>query len=276
MYENLIDTFTNPPDLYETTGIAFWDDEHISKSMLAAHLAADSDGASRSHTFIEKSVAWIKSLAAPGKGLLDLGCGPGLYAECLNDAGFGVTGIDFSRRSIEYAQASDRKTDRRIDYHHQDYLTLNYQAEFDVAILIYCDFGVLSPVDRELLLTKIFQALKPGGLFVLDVFTENQYKTFTDGITTSYEASGFWRAEPHLCLKRDQRYQDNNFLEQYTIITEGEEQVYNLWNHAFSQEELAGDLAQAGFRDLEFYSDVTGQVYDENSTTLCALAKKPL
>ncbi len=38
------------------------------------------------------------------KKLLDLGCGAGIYSELLYDKGFSVTGIDFSKRSIEYAQ----------------------------------------------------------------------------------------------------------------------------------------------------------------------------
>ena len=72
-----------------------------------------------------------------GKQLLDLGCGPGIYSELLYDKGFSVTGIDFSKRSIEYAQNHARETNRKIRYSYQNYLEMNYENEFDVIILIY-------------------------------------------------------------------------------------------------------------------------------------------
>ena len=85
----------------------FWDDPHISAQMLAAHLDPTTDAASRRPETIERSVAWIvKTLGLrPGAKLLDLGCGPGLYAARLAQWGLDVTGIDYSRRSIDYAVA---------------------------------------------------------------------------------------------------------------------------------------------------------------------------
>ncbi|MFN8598182.1 MAG: class I SAM-dependent methyltransferase [Anaerolineae bacterium] len=51
---------------------------------------------------IDRSVRWlIRTLALqPGEAVLDLGCGPGLYASRLATAGLRVTGVDYSRRSI--------------------------------------------------------------------------------------------------------------------------------------------------------------------------------
>lgn len=80
MYSKLINAIKNKPKAYEETDIAFWDDQHISNSMLSAHLASDSDGASRNHAFIKQSVKWIDSFPRLGNKLLDLGCGPGIYA----------------------------------------------------------------------------------------------------------------------------------------------------------------------------------------------------
>lgn len=67
----------------EKTKVAFWDGPHISKQMLKAHLALDYEGASRKQSFIDRSAAWISALV-PSMNyplLLDIGCGPGLYAE---------------------------------------------------------------------------------------------------------------------------------------------------------------------------------------------------
>lgn len=274
LYRHVIQTMKNLPAVYETTGIAFWDDEHISKSMVHAHFAPDRDGASRKHTLIQKSVEWISTLPVSGNRLLDLGCGPGIYAELFHDKGYAVTGIDFSKRSIEYARQSALRTGKNIVYAYQDYLTIDFREEFDIVTLIYCDFGVLSPENRKVLLEKVYTAIKPGGLFLVDVFAPPQYADFTDTITASFEEGGFWRAAPYLCLKRDKRYENSNFLEQYTIITEAELQTYHLWNHAFSKEEIEHDLQNAGF-GTKLYADVTGRPFCQSSTTICAICKKP-
>lgn len=85
------------PLLYQKTAGAFWNDEHISKQMLKAHLDPEFEGASRKLSFIDKSAAWIKDTIPPASYplLLDMGCGPGLYAEKFAQYGYKVTGIDF-------------------------------------------------------------------------------------------------------------------------------------------------------------------------------------
>ena len=95
------------PPLYAPGTNNLWDDEYISKGMLAAHLDPNGDAATRNHRFVDQSVSWIAEIAPPSryKFLLDLGCGPG-YMRTVQQAGYAVTGVDFSRRSIAYAKAN--------------------------------------------------------------------------------------------------------------------------------------------------------------------------
>jgi len=46
---------------------------------------------------------------ARGKRLLDVGCGPGRHAVGLAEAGFGVTGVDISRRFLDIAAEHARR-----------------------------------------------------------------------------------------------------------------------------------------------------------------------
>ncbi len=48
--------------------------------------------------------------------LFDIGCGPGIYAEKFARQGYYVTGIDFSKRSIDYAKNSALKQGLDISY----------------------------------------------------------------------------------------------------------------------------------------------------------------
>ncbi|MBQ6807218.1 MAG: methyltransferase domain-containing protein [Lachnospiraceae bacterium] len=277
MNKKIIDFLKNTPQVYAESDGAFWDDEHISKHMLAAHLNPDCDNASRKQDGIINSVNWIEKLCDGGsnKKLLDLGCGPGIYAEMLAAKGFQVTGIDFSKRSIDYAVESSQKKNLDIIYHYQNYLNIDYREEFDVVILIYCDLGVLSPENRRILLNKIYRALKPGGMLVLDVFHEPYIKSFEEMQSVSYEQNGFWSPEAYVVMQRNQFYEEsNNTLEQYLVITEEHCKCYNIWNQIYSKEFLEKEVTETGLTLVNFFDDVQGKEYTGLEETICGVFRK--
>ena len=128
---NDLKKFMIKPELYAPGASAFWDDEHISKGMLEAHLNPNLEAASRKHEFIDESVKWIESIAPSSqyRELLDLGCGPGLYAERFSNIGYSVTGIDFSKRSIAYAKEQTLLNKSEIEYRYQNYLAIDYEGK---------------------------------------------------------------------------------------------------------------------------------------------------
>lgn len=277
MNELLLNYAAKKPELYEPGTAKFWDDKHISKGMLAAHLDPVNEPASRNHQFIAKSVDWITGLLPPTEhpSLLDLGCGPGLYTERFADRGYQVTGIDFSTRSLEYARENAAKKQLDITYCYQNYLSIAYEEAFDVITLIYCDFSVFSDSDRKILLRKIYQALKPNGTFIVDVFSAVTYEPGKESHDWFYNETGFWNEKPHLCLNSHYTYDETHTrCNQAVILTEHSVDCYNLWDHTFTIEELKYDLKEAGFRNTEVYGDVTGKKYLPDSEVICAVAVK--
>ena len=93
-----------PPPFSAYTAEELWTDPHIAEQMLSFHLDPDRDLASRNHDFIQESIRWLNERfdLATGKRVLDLGCGPGLYANGLAALGVSVTGVDFSANSIRH------------------------------------------------------------------------------------------------------------------------------------------------------------------------------
>lgn len=276
MYQALMNYLKEKPPLYAASTAPFWDDVHISKCMLRAHLDADLEAASRKSDFMDASVSWIcETSYKPGQNeLLDLGCGPGLYAERFARAGFLVTGIDFSSRSIAYAKESAEKNHLFIRYLYQNYLDIEYENAFDVVTLIYCDFGVLSSADRHTLLQKVKKAIKPGGMLFIDGYGAKQWNHFSEGRTTTYHEKGFWSENPHLCIQSNYRYPASaNFLEQYVIVQKDTCDCFNIWNQVFSPESLGNELRHAGFASVDFYDDAAGKAYTGEANTLCAVAR---
>lgn len=275
MYTKLLSYLKQKPLEYEKSTAKFWDDEHISKYMLEAHLNPDIEAASRQHSFIKDSARWIASQVKQSGNckLLDLGCGAGIYAQEFANSGFSVTGIDFAKRSIDYAKAQATLHNLPITYHYQSYLEMKHENEFDLITLIFCDFGVLPRSDRALLLKKIKTALKPGGVLILDGFTEKYYDRFAESRILAYEDTGFWSATPYMCITTNYRYDDNKiYLEQYLVVTEKQINCYNIWNQAFDAISLSAELKMAGFAEFQFYKNVRGECLSNDDTTICIVA----
>jgi len=256
---------------------ALWDDEHISKGMLEAHLNPDRDAASRNHAFLDKSANWIAKLVPSSQytKLLDLGCGPGLYAERFVKAGFTVTGVDFSERSIKYAKEQTVLNDSGIEYHYQNYLAIDYTEQYDVVTLIYCDYAPLSFKDRLTLLEKVYQALKPGGKFILDVFTPKMRRK--ENCSWQYfKNGGFFSAKSHLLLEADYQYDDNDETElhQHIVITSDDVKCYIVQNHFFTKESMLSEIQPIGFSMFEFFGDVAGSKYSDTGETICGVFTK--
>jgi SAM-dependent methyltransferase len=255
----------------------FWTDPHIASQMLAFHLDPNSDAASRRPEIIRRSVAWLVQTLElkPGDRLLDLGCGPGLYAAQLAQAGLQVTGVDFSQNSIDYAVAAARQGGLQIDYRCQDYLLLQDEASFEAAVLIYGDLCPLSPGQRQRLLANVHRALQPGGRFVLDVTTPALRQRA--GLKAGWYAalSGFWKPGPHLVLEQGFAYEGNLYLDQYVVIEENAKiTVYRNWFQDYTPDAIRAELEASGFAVESLWSDLTGAPYQPSTEWIGVVARR--
>jgi SAM-dependent methyltransferase len=256
----------------------FWDDPHISTQMLAAHLDPDIDAASRRPETIDRSVDWlIETLGLkPGDSVLDLGCGPGLYASRLARASLRVTGVDYSHRSIEYAEKYAGENNLDICYRYQNYLELDDENQYDAAFLIYGDFCTIKPEHRSRLLSNIHRALKPNGGFVLDVSTCECRKKH--GISNRWSAlqTGFCKPGPHLLLEQGFDYPEQSlWLDQFiTIEADGRVSVYRNWFQDYIPESITAELSSAGFDVESVWGNLTGQPYTPQSEWIGVVTRR--
>jgi len=275
---NTLRKLNERPPRFGKSSAKFWNDPYISGKMLEAHLNPDLESATRKHDFVRQSVEWLTVLMPPEryKRVLDLGCGPGIYAEMMTIKGYQVTGLDLSENSVQYARISAAEQELDIEYHVDDYIQAPLEGEYDLITLIYCDFGVLSDEDRSILLKKVYKLLAPGGCFLLDAFTPEEYAGREEYHRWEFAESGFWRPQPHLLLKSLYRYEEEHtFLNQYIVINREDTVCYNLWEQTFTAFEMEKALTVAGFGEIRLYGNVAGEPYDQNSKTLCAAAKRP-
>lgn len=251
----LMRKLSEKPKLYERGSAVMWTDPHIAKQLLELHINPEHDVASRNRRKIELTVDWILShFNKPGLEILDLGCGPGLYAELMAQKGNMVTGVDFSIHSIRYASRHAKEKQLSIDYLNQNYLDLDFVDRFDLVILIYVDFCVLLPDEREKVLRNIHRALRKGGLFIFDVINEKNIDTKVIPPSWEVRETGFWKDTPHIALSNGYHFPEAKVTANHHIVIGDDDKVdtYIFWHHYYSAKEITGILEANGFSDIKY------------------------
>ncbi len=278
MFEKIENINTRPDPFEFYTASDLWTDEHTSKQMLSCHLNEEIDLSSRNTAFIDRSAEWITSYFNIGAGskIADFGCGPGLYATRLAQMQADVTGIDFSKRSIQYAQEVATREGLSIHYVNQNYLEFETDNRFGLILMIYCDFCALSPTQRKKMLSKFHTILEPGGSVLLDVYSLNAFEQREE--TAVYEANllnGFWSPNKYYGFQNTFKYErEKVVLDKYTIIEADRTRTIYNWFQYFSPETLEREFTECGFTIEKIFSDVAGTPFDSKANEFAVVAKK--
>ena len=265
------------PPLYEYTGELFWNDPYISKQMLKAHLNTEHDAASRNGKAILKTVNHLFDCGILKKGMrvLDLGCGPGLYSELIQEKGAKVVGIDGSENSIRYARERSERLGLGIEYLHMDFFELSFENEFDVVLQIYGELNTFSPFNRDRLLKIIRRSLKEDGRFVCDVTTRASRDVETMKPRWYTSESGFWSSEQHLVLEQSYDYpEESAWVDQFMVIDTNGIKIYRNWFNDHDIHSITEVMQNNGYQIEHCWGDLAGEVYTEKSHWIGVVAKK--
>lgn len=263
LFEQLESMSARPEPFSFSTSEELWADPHISEQMLRFHLDGTVDLASRTAPFIERSLGWITQLIslgnAAGARVLDLGCGPGLYANPLAQAGAEVVGVDFSERSLRHAEASTEASIRPT-FVHGDYLQVDIPGTFDLILLAMWDFGALSPTQRQTLLERVHGWLRPTGRFVFDVHGLQSLRDRHDAVIYDVNLmNGFWSSERYHGFHRTFVYEDESLLlDKFDIFEVNRSRsIYN-WRQHFGSRSITAELEVCGLAVESLHGDLTG------------------
>jgi len=278
MFEELENINTRPKPFEFNTASDLWTDEYTSKQMLSFHLNEKVDISSRNAAFIERSVEWIASHFNAGAGtkIADFGCGPGLYTTTLAGKQADVIGIDFSKRSLKYAQGISEKKGLSINYVHQNYLDFETDDRFHLILMIMCDFCALSPAQRKKMLNKFHTFLEPDGYVLLDVYSLNAFEEREE--ITGYETNilnGFWSPNKYYGFLNTFKYDmEKVVLDKYTLIEADRNRTIYNWLQYFSPEALEKEVMECGLMIEKLYSDVAGSPFDPKNKEFAVVIKK--
>jgi SAM-dependent methyltransferase len=123
-----------------------------------------------------------------GERVLDVPCGQGRHAHLLAEAGFDVTGLDYSRHLLEIAKA--RGTGARLRYVRGDMRALpeKWSGRFAAVLNLFTSFGFfLDPGDDKRVIHELARVLRPGGVLVW-------HGGSRDGVMAKFLSRDWWKS----------------------------------------------------------------------------------
>lgn len=230
-----------------------WNDPAFSARMLREHLDESHGAASRRTHERAAQIDWLwaQLALAPGRRVLDLTCGPGLYAVELARRGCTVTGVDFGPAAVAYARelAATHGVTERCTIIEEDVRRVAPPAgHFDAALILYGQLAVFTRAEARNLVQLAVDSLKAGGRLCIELLEQERVDKkqstwwFTDD-------KGLWGDAPFLHL--GERFWDEEqalSLERFTTLhlATGVLDEVLLCDQTYSVAEMCDLLAAAG------------------------------
>jgi SAM-dependent methyltransferase len=249
-----------------------WNDPDVSRRILEIHLSQETDQASRREEIILSESAFldgvIRSLAGEGQRVLDIGCGPGLYATELAKFGHRVVGVDFAPAAIEYAKEQLEGTGLPIEYVSGDIRRMEFEPEsFDACFYNYAMPNALTREDLTALTEKISEWLRPGGVYVSELLTIEGLKSDLTKEWDSFEKSAF-SSRPHLWLD-EKLWHESTLSQVYRVylidLDTGDVREYAESHQGYTLSGYKALLKSKGLAVSAIYGDMEGEPLSADS-----------
>ncbi|WP_062216036.1 class I SAM-dependent methyltransferase [Streptomyces sp. NBRC 109706] len=205
-----------------------------------------------------------------GTRVLDLACGPALYAVPLARAGHRVTGLDLSAAMLDRARAACAAADVQVRLVQGDMLTHVEPAGYDVVLNVFTSFGYFDAAEDNLrVLRNAHDSLVPGGQLVIDLMGK--------------EVLAGWIGRPQVVelddayvVQRDTVLDDWTRLRtDWTLVRGGTAREASITSQLYSAAELRALFGNAGFTEVSCHGDFDLSPYDQRARRLIVRGVRP-
>ncbi|HCC47497.1 MAG TPA: hypothetical protein DEQ38_05185 [Elusimicrobia bacterium] len=204
-----------------------------------------------------------------GSALLDLCCGPGRHAVEFARRGLAVTGLDFSAEYLKEAAARARAKRVKVRLLRGDMRRLKFCGEFDAVVNLFTSFGYFQKFSDDLKTLKgAARALKPGGLFLIDIVNG----AF---VRRNFKPRGWGEMEDHFLLESIALTPDGAQNTWIRLPKKGGKPLVRFFfNRLYDRARLAAALRKAGLKPLKFWGNFRGDPLTVRRNRILCLARK--
>lgn len=207
---------------------------------------------------------------SPGKKFLDCPCGIGRIALPLARKGVTVTGVDITPSYLDELEKKAKRRDLKIKLAKADMRRINYKNEFDAGANLWTSFGFFEKESDDLLvIKKMYQALKPGGKFMLHLINR-------DWIMSNFSPRGWFQAGNAKVLeKRKFDYSTSINHCEWCFLKDGKETTHQLRLRMYSYHELIAMFKSSGFVDIQGYGSTKDEPINRDKMMMFIIGTKP-
>jgi cyclopropane fatty-acyl-phospholipid synthase-like methyltransferase len=206
----------------------------------------------------------------PGQRFLDCPCGIGRIALPLAKRGIKVTGVDITPSYLDELSAVARRRSLKLDLLCDDMRRIKFRNRFDAAANLQTSIGYFAKdADDKLILRRMFDALKPGGRFMLQ--TVNR-----DWILAHWQGND-WAEFGDMTLLQRRRF-DHRTSKMHALwrfINHGEARSYDITLRLYSYHELARMLEAVGFVNVEGFGSMKDEPINRDTRDMWVVSVKP-
>lgn len=212
----------------------------------------------------------LRPLDFKGRDVLDLCCGPGRHSVVLAKKGFMVTGVDRSALFLTKAKAYATAQQAEVEWVEKDMRQFVRPDAFDLVLNMFTSFGYFdNKADDLQVLQHIYQSLRPGGVFFIDVASKEVVAKWFHPTDSQALPDGSLLVQRHEVVDDWSRIRN-----EWTMVRGGTAEVFR-WQHTiYSAQELKDRLQQSGFQRIQVWGDLDGNEYGTNAQRLVAAAWK--
>ncbi len=216
--------------------------------------------------------AMLELLGIPvGARILDVPCGWGRHTTLFSGVGVEGFGADLSFDLLRRAGATAREAGLPVRYAAADIRALPFRdGSFDAVVNVFTSLGLfLEDAEDIRALSEARRVLRPGGRFLL----ESMHR---DDVVSAYAARDRWTLPNGIEVRVRRRFDPVSGIS-YERLRWRKGERSGEKRHALrlrTATEIHGLLTAAGFEDIRYYGDWTGEPLTHESPRLIAVAHR--
>lgn len=206
-----------------------------------------------------------------GKTFLDCPSGIGRLSFPIARTGAKVTCVDLTKSYLDEIDIKTKQAKLKIKTVNGDMRRVNFKSQFDTAGNLGTSIGYFpKESDNFVVLKKMYQALKPGGKFVVHVSNR-------DWIVANFQKRDWLELGNNSMLVQDRTFNfETSVLKAiWTYYKDGLQKSYDVTIRLYSFHELAELFRKAGFVDIEGFGSVMDDPVSQQSRTMWVFGTKP-
>lgn len=221
----------------------------------------------------EAAAAWKLLKLRRGSKVLDLACGTGRHSVRLARRGASVLGVDVTREYLETARRAAKGLPN-CRFAEGDMRRLPFVAEFDAAMNLWTSFGYFEKPSEDLAVLKgVARALKPGGLFLIELVDHGWVRARTSHRHWDRRADGSYLLQEAVLVEGS----DPRVVNEWTILRRGRRPLRTRFVlRGYDEKRLKAALRKAGLVPVKAWSSLVGASPRRKfNGRLVVLARKP-